>query len=60
VDRKNLTHVVEEAKRATREHLSFTGAITDINPTRFTSRHRHPQDADKDIEIHHLFVDLSV
>lgn len=58
---KNMTKAVSEAKKAISEHPTFTaGTLHDHSDTRLTSRHVHPQDADKSVEIHHLFVDLSV
>lgn len=58
---KNMTKAVSEARRAVTEHPTFTaGTLHDHSDTRLTSRHVHPQDADKSVEIHHLFVDLSV
>jgi hypothetical protein len=58
---KDMSRAVSEAKRATSEHPSFTkGSLTELSETRFTSRHLHPQDASKQLEVHHLFIDLSV
>lgn len=58
---KNMTKAVSEAKQAISGHPTFTaGTLHDHSDTRFASRHVHPQDADKSVEIHHLFVDLSV
>lgn len=58
---KDMSRAISEAKRATSEHRSFTeGGLHDHSEARFTSRHFHPQDASKLLEIHHLFIDLSV
>lgn len=58
---KDMTAAVSEGKRAVTEHSSFTAGTLQGQPeTRFTSRHAHPQDANKSVEIFHLFVDLSV
>jgi hypothetical protein len=58
---KDMSRAVSEAKRATSEHSSFTGgSLTELSETRFTTRHFHPQDASKLLEVHHLFIDLSV
>lgn len=58
---KDMTVAVSEGKRAVTEHSSFTdGTLQEQSETRFTSRHAHPQDANKSVEIIHLFVDLSV
>lgn len=58
---KDSTRAVSEAERTIREHPSFTGqAIFKHSEARFSSRHIHPQDRDKSLEIYHLFVDLSL
>ena len=58
---KNMTTAVSEGHRTVSEHSSFTaGTLYNQSETYFTSRHAHPQDADKPVEIFHLFVDLSV
>ena len=58
---KDMTTAVSEGKRAITEHLSFAaGTLHAQSETRFTSRHAHPQDASKLVEIFHLFVDLSI
>jgi hypothetical protein len=58
---KDMTTAVSEGKRAVTEHSSFTaGTLQEQSETRFTSRHAHPQDANKLLEVLHLFVDLSV
>jgi len=58
---KDMTAAVSEGKRAVTEHSSFTaGTLQGQSETRFTSRHAHPQDTNKLVEILHLFVDLSV
>jgi len=58
---KDMTTAVSEGQRATSEHPSFTpGTLHTQSETRFTSRHAHPQDASKSVEVFHLFVDLSV
>lgn len=58
---KDMTRAISEAKRAIGEHQSFAaGTLHDQSETRFASRHAHPQDASKALEVHHLFVDMSV
>ncbi len=58
---KDMTTAVSAGQRATTEHPSFTlGTLNAQSETRLTSRHAHPQDASKSVEIFHLFVDLSV
>jgi hypothetical protein len=58
---RDMTTAISEGQRATTEHPSFTtGTLHTQSETRFTSRHVHPQDANKLVEILHLFIDLSV
>lgn len=58
---KDMTAAVLEGKRAVTEHSSFTtGTLLGQSDTRFISRHFHPQDAKKLVEVFHLFVDLSI
>lgn len=58
---KNMTAAVSEAKRATTEESSFTpSTLSEQSQTRFTTRHAHPQDSGKSVEIFHLFIDLSI
>lgn len=58
---KDMSRAVGAAKEAMQAHRTCTpGNVTASTETRFTSRHSHPQDADKSLEVHHLFFDLSV
>jgi len=58
---KDMTIAVSEGGRAVNEHRSFTsGSIHKQSETRFSSRHTHPQDPNKLVEILHFFIDLSV
>lgn len=58
---KDMSGAVAKAKRVISEHGSFaSGSLHDVSETRFTSRHSHPQDSEKSLEVHHLFFDLSV
>jgi hypothetical protein len=58
---KDMSRAVSEAQKASNEHPSFTkGGFHPQTETRFSSRHSHPQDAARLVEIHHLFVDLSL
>ncbi len=58
---KDMTIAISEGKRATTEHTSFAPeALYAQSETRFNSRHSHPQDASKLVEVFHLFVDLSI
>jgi len=57
---QDMTKAVSEGQRAVTEHSSFVvNTLYSQTETRFTSRHTHPQDTSKLIEIFHLFVDLS-
>jgi hypothetical protein len=57
---KDMTAAASEGKRGTTECTSFTaGTLHNQSDTRFTSRHTHPQDASKLVEVFHLFIDLS-
>lgn len=58
---KDMTTAISEGQRAVAEHASFAvETLYSQSETRFTSRHTHPQDTSKLVEIIHLFVDLSV
>ncbi len=58
---KNMTIAVSEGKKAIEENPSFTsGTMQEQSETRFSSRHNHPQDDSKSVEIFHLFIDLSI
>ena len=57
---KELTRAISEASRAISEHETYSaGSVSSHGETRLTSRHVHPQDPEKTVEIFHLFVDLS-
>lgn len=57
---KGMTRAIEEATKTLAEHESFTsGSITAIGEARLVSRHVHPQDPERFLEVFHLFVDLS-
>jgi hypothetical protein len=56
----DMTKALDAAKLVIQVHPTFTpGTLSVRSETRFTSRHRHPQDADRSVEVHHLFFDLS-
>ena len=58
---KDMTTAISEAQRAITEQASYaTGSLHSSSEARFTSRHSHPQDAGKLIEISHILIDLSV
>lgn len=58
---KDMTKAVNEAQaRIGANSTCSEGSLRHVSSTRFVSRHAHPQDADKLVEIHHLFFDLSI
>ena len=58
---KDMTRAVSGATHVMEDHDSFVpGTLAKVSETRFVSRHKHPQDNDKSLEVHHLFFDLSV
>jgi hypothetical protein len=57
---KSLSAVVDQAKKATHAHPSFVaGSLVDHSPTRFSSRHQHPQDSSKLVEVFQVLIDLA-
>lgn len=59
--RKEMGAAVSEARKAAQSHGSFTaGSLITQSASRFSTRHHHPQDKAKLIEIFNIFVDLSV
>jgi hypothetical protein len=59
--RKDMTASMASAKDAMQGHTSFLArALPPIGPSRWTSAHRHPQDPLQQIEVHHMFYDLSI
>lgn len=60
---KNMTSVVSGAKSAVGSHESLASAglkEQSASAARFSSIHIHPQDPGKNVELFHLFVDLSL
>ena len=58
---RGMTTAVSEAQRAMTGHTSFReGTLCCQSDTRFTTRHLHPQDHNRSVEVFHLFVDLYV
>ena len=58
---KDMTIAISEGKRSTAEHPSFAlETLHAQSETSFSSRHSHPQDANKLVEVFHIFVDLSI
>jgi hypothetical protein len=59
--RKDMTAAIAQAKKAAETHPSYTsGSLTTSSASRFSTRHKHPQDSAKSVEIYQLFIDLSV
>lgn len=56
--RSNLSGVLAEARRVTTEHASAKSAVSDRSETYFISRHVHPDDDEREMEVHHLFFNL--
>jgi len=57
---KDMTASVAAAKDAVNSHESTAPGSVIGTGSRFRSRHVHPQDRAKDVEVFHLFIDLSV
>jgi hypothetical protein len=56
---KGLTNVVNEADEATKAHPSYKQGSLKVNGITYrTSTHEHPNDAQRTVEVHHLFFDL--
>lgn len=56
-----VTASIAQAKKVTETHTSFTaGSLTVSSGSRFSTRHKHPQDSARSVEMFHLFIDLSV
>ena len=59
--RKDMTAAIAQAKKAIEMHGSYTNdSFATLSESRFSTRHKHPQDSAKSVEIFHLFFDLSV
>lgn len=58
---KDMSVAMSAARGAIGHHSSFLiGTLAEEGESHLSSRHRHPQDPEKGVEIHHLFYDLSV
>jgi hypothetical protein len=58
--RKDMTAAMGQAKKASDTHTSYTnGSLATSSESRFSTRHKHPQDSAKSVEVFHLFIDLS-
>jgi len=57
---RDMTQAVANARSAVSQDSSYApNSLHDESDSRFVSRHSHPQDTGKAVEIHHLFFDLS-
>ena len=57
---RDMSNAIASAREAILADPSITsGALRDSSSSRFVSRHIHPQDKGKSVEVHHLFIDLS-
>jgi len=57
---KGMSKAIAGAQKATTDHESFTiDSLQGVGESQFLSRHFHPQDPDKALEVFHLFIDLS-
>jgi hypothetical protein len=58
---KDMSACIQSGKDAIAEHeTTVAGSVTGGSDSRFASRHLHPQDRAKQVEVFHLFADLSV
>ena len=57
---RDMTACIAAAKTSVQSHRSTVNDGVSGTSSRFASRHIHPQDRAKDVEIFHFFVDLSV
>lgn len=55
-----ISVALTEAPRAIRDHPSFVSGPESIDETHLTSVHAHPDDTEKQLELHHLFFNLHV
>ena len=58
---RDMTKAVAAAKERMEADSTFvTASLTKRSETRFLTRHTHPQDNGRMVEVHHLFFDLSI
>ncbi len=59
---RDMSRALAEAQRVVGEDQSYMAGslVARSEDARFSSRHTHPQDAAKGVEVFHLFFDLSV
>jgi hypothetical protein len=55
---KNFSNVLEEGKKAIREHHSYKGSFQEVKNSHFRSYHVLPEDEKKFVQLHHLFYSL--
>jgi hypothetical protein len=60
VKNKDFSKVLKEAATAIQLHKYYTGAFKELLNTHLVSRHKLPEDSEKEVEIHHLFYNLYV
>jgi hypothetical protein len=57
---KDMTACIAAAKSCVESHPSTVNGSVGGASSRFASRHIHPQDREKDVEVFHFFVDLGL
>ena len=57
---KDMTACIVAAKTRVQAHSSTVSGSVNGESSHFVSRHVHPQDREKDVEVFHFFVDLGV
>ncbi len=57
---QDLTATIKAAMEAVAADATTIGEVVQKSESSFISRHKHPQDEGKTVEVHHLFFDLSL
>lgn len=57
---RNMSACIEAAREVVARHSSTVPSSVNGASSRFSSRHLHPQDRAKEVEVFHLFADLAV
>jgi hypothetical protein len=57
---KNFSNILQECKLAIQNHSTYVEGFQTVSETHFLSRHRHPSDDKKNVEIHHLLYNLFI
>ncbi len=60
VRQMNFTRILDEINSIVTKHSTYLNGINKISQTHFMSNHKIPQDADKSVELHHLFYNLYI